>query len=144
LRQWITADGGGGRSALAAEQPKPPLAVGHQPQQVVTGPGDLGMVGVGAQLVQEDGYFLQVPGMFHLNPTDLPLLSPLASRLGLSGPIGAQRGHRIVNAYSLAFFDQHLKGQPAALLDGPAKQYPDVRFETYRPLSAHRGGLNAP
>ena len=25
-----------------------------------------------------------------------------------------------INAYSLAFFDQHLKGQPAALLDGPA------------------------
>jgi hypothetical protein len=77
--------------------------------------------------------------MFHLNLTDIPLLSPLASRLGLSGPIGAQRAHRIVNAYSLAFFDRHLRGRPAALLDGPAAQYPDVRFEIRRPRSAHRG-----
>jgi hypothetical protein len=30
FRQWITADGGGGRSALAAEQPNPPEVVGHQ------------------------------------------------------------------------------------------------------------------
>ncbi len=33
-----------------------------------------------------------------------------------------QLADRIVNAYSLAFFDRHLKGQPAALLDGPAAQ----------------------
>jgi hypothetical protein len=83
------------------------------------------------------GYYVQVPGMFHINLTDIPLLSPLAARLGLSGPIGVQRAHRIVNAYSLAYFDRHLKGRPAALLDGPAAQYPDVRFESRRPRSAH-------
>ncbi len=66
------------------------------------------------------GYYVQVPGMFHADMTDVPLLSPLASRLGLSGPIGAQRAHRIINAYSLAFFDRHLKDRPAVLLDGPA------------------------
>src|SRR5215216_7435062 len=44
-----------------------------------------------------DGYFVQVPGMFHLNLTDIPLLSPLAPRLGLSGPIGAQPAHSIIN-----------------------------------------------
>jgi pimeloyl-ACP methyl ester carboxylesterase len=82
----------------------------------------------------DDGYYLQVPGMFHVDMNDVPLLLPLlASRLGLSGPIGAQRAHRIVNAYSLAFFDRHLKGQPAVLLDGPAAQYPEVLFETRRP-----------
>jgi hypothetical protein len=75
--------------------------------------------------------------MVHINLTDIPLLSPLASRLGLSGPSGVQRAHRIINAYSLAFFDRHLKGQPAALLDGPAAQYPEVRFETRRPLTEH-------
>jgi predicted dienelactone hydrolase len=89
------------------------------------------------------GYYVQVPGMFHLNLTDIPLLSPLASRLGLSGPIGVQRAHRIVNAYSLGFFDGHLKGRPAALLDGPAAQYADVRFETRRPRSAHPGDPDA-
>jgi len=79
------------------------------------------------------GYYVQVPGMFHADMTDVPLLSPLASRLGLSGPIGAQRAHRIINAYSLAFFDRHLKDRPAVLLDGPAAQYPEVLFETRRP-----------
>jgi hypothetical protein len=71
-----------------------------------------------------DGYYVQVPGMFHVDMTDVPLLSPLASRLGLSGPIGGQRAQRIINAYSLAFFDRHLKGLPAALLDGPANSIP--------------------
>jgi len=55
------------------------------------------------------GYYVQVPGVFHLDMTEAPSLSPLASRLGL-GPIGAPRAHQIINAYSLAFFDRHLKG----------------------------------
>jgi hypothetical protein len=78
-----------------------------------------------------DGYYVQVPGIFHADMTDVPLLAP--SRVGLSGPVGVQRAHRIINAYSLAFFDRHLKGQPAALLDGPAAQYPEVVLETRRP-----------
>ena len=83
------------------------------------------------QSLSGDGYLVR--GMFHLNLTDLPLVLPLASRLGLTGPIDAQRAHRIINAYSLAFFDRHLKGQPAALLNGPAAQYPEVALETRRP-----------
>jgi hypothetical protein len=79
------------------------------------------------------GYFVQAPGMFHVDLTDVDLLSPLAQMIGLSGPIGAERAHEIINAYSLAFFDRHLKGRPAALLDGPAEEYPDVIFETRRP-----------
>ena len=82
-----------------------------------------------------DGYFVQVPRMFHLNLTDVPLLiyAPFGKRVGLFGPIDAHRVHRIVNAYALAFFDRHLKGMPATLLDGPAAQYPEVRFDTRRP-----------
>jgi hypothetical protein len=79
-----------------------------------------------------DGYFVQVPEMFHFNLTDIPLLTPLAPRLGLSGPIGAQRAHSIINAYSLAFFDRHLKSRPATRFDGPTKKYPEVYFETHR------------
>jgi len=47
-----------------------------------------------------------VPRMFHLNLTDVPLLiyAPFGRRLGLFGPIDAHRVHRIVNAYTLAFF----------------------------------------
>lgn len=77
----------------------------------------------------DNGYYVQVPGIFHVNFTDAPYWSPLFPLLGLVGPIDAQRGFDIVNAYSLTFFDQHLEGRPAALLDGPAKQYPEVLFE---------------
>jgi pimeloyl-ACP methyl ester carboxylesterase len=84
-----------------------------------------------------DGYFVRVRGMFHLNLTDYPSVSPLLPLTGLVGPIGAQRAHGIINAYSLAFFDRHLKGRPAALLDGPAAQYPEVALETRQPSSAH-------
>jgi hypothetical protein len=82
-----------------------------------------------------DGYFVQVPRMFHLNLTDVPLLiyAPFGRRLGLFGPIDAHRVHRIVNAYTLAFVDRHLKGMPATLLDGPAAQYPEVRFDSRHP-----------
>lgn len=80
-----------------------------------------------------DGYFVQVPGMFHIDLTDLTYLSPIFPKIGFSGPIGVQRAHDIINAYSVAFFDKHLLGQPAALLDEQAEQYPEVIFETRRP-----------
>ncbi len=76
-----------------------------------------------------EGYYIQMPGMFHINFTDAPYWSPLLPWLGMIGPFDAQRGFDIVNTYSVAFFDRHLEGRPAALLDGPVKQYPDVQFE---------------
>jgi predicted dienelactone hydrolase len=80
-----------------------------------------------------DGYFVEVPGMFHINYIDMPSWSPLWRLLGVAGPIDAQRANSIINAYSLAFFDRHLKSQPATRFDGPTKQYPEVHFETRRP-----------
>jgi predicted dienelactone hydrolase len=77
-----------------------------------------------------DGYYIEIPGMFHVNFTDLPYWSPVMSQLSLTGPINGQRGFDIVNAYSLAFFDKELKGQPSPLLNEPSKQYPEVHFET--------------
>ena len=80
-----------------------------------------------------DGYFVQVPGMFHANLTDVPYWSLLFPWLGITGPIDRRRAHDIINAYSLAFFDLHLRGRPQVLLAGPASQYPDVLFETRQP-----------
>lgn len=76
-----------------------------------------------------DAYFVQVRGMFHLNLTDFPLVTPLLPAMGVTGPIDAHRAHSIINSYSLAFFDQHLKAQPATLLDGQPGKYPEVVFE---------------
>ncbi len=79
-----------------------------------------------------DGYYLQIPNMFHLNFTDLPYWSPIMSLVGMTGPINGQRGFDIVNAYSLAFFDKELKGQPSPFLNGPSKQYPEVNIAILR------------
>jgi hypothetical protein len=70
--------------------------------------------------------------MFHSNLTDIPYMSPLLPWLGVTGPIRGDYAHRIINAYSLAFFDRYLNGRPAMLLDEPAGQYPEVEFESRR------------
>ena len=79
------------------------------------------------------GYFVQVPGMFHVNLTDVPYWSPLLPWLGVTGPIDSKRAHNIINAYSLAFFNQHLLGRAAALMDIPTSQYPEVIFDARKP-----------
>jgi predicted dienelactone hydrolase len=82
-----------------------------------------------------DAYFVHVPGMFHLNFTDFPhtLATPVARALNLIGPIDWRRGHAIVNAYSLAFFDHYLRSKTAPLLAGPSQAYLEVGFESRRP-----------
>lgn len=84
-----------------------------------------------------DGYFVQVPGIFHSNFTDIPAWSPLIPWLGLSGPVEVQRGFDILNGYSLAFFDRHVKGElPAGQFDALARLYPEVILETRREFPA--------
>jgi hypothetical protein len=75
------------------------------------------------------GYFVVVHGMFHQDFSDAPLLSPLTSLLGLTGPIERQRAHDILTAYSLAFFDSMLKGRQTSLLDASSPCYPEVEVE---------------
>jgi predicted dienelactone hydrolase len=78
----------------------------------------------------EDAYFVQVPGMFHLDMADAPMLADLVPWPGLSGPIRGGRAHEIVNAYSRAFFDRELRALPTPLLDGPSPCFPEVQFES--------------
>ena len=66
-----------------------------------------------------NGFYIEIPGMFHLNYTDAPAWTPLAQALALSGPIGAQRGHEILAAYTVAFFEHALDGGRPPLLDEP-------------------------
>jgi hypothetical protein len=76
-----------------------------------------------------DGYFIEIPGIFHIDFTDAPYWSPFMSQFGLTGTLDRQRAFDIVNAYSVAFFDKYLRGQASPLLDGPASSYPEVIFE---------------
>lgn len=61
-------------------------------------------------------------GTAHYDFSDLPLLSPLAPRLGLKGPI--------TNDDLLSFFDITLKGLPTGLFEEPNRKYNEVRFKT--------------
>ena len=57
-------------------------------------------------------YFVDVPGAFHVDFTDAPLWTPVATQLGLSGPQGAQTPE-ILSAYMTAFFNEALSGGPS-------------------------------
>ena len=86
---------------------------------------------VGTTLYRErasEGYLLTMAGADHFDFTDIPLLSPLTQVLGLSGEIEGGRALQIINAYSLAFFDQTLKGETSPLLEGPSSTYPEISF----------------
>jgi dienelactone hydrolase len=71
--------------------------------------------------------WLVVAGAVHASFTDLALLAD-----GLGIDIGAGlsgvRSLDITRAYVRAFFDQHLRGRPQALLDQPSPRYPEVTF----------------
>lgn len=47
--------------------------------------------------------------------------------------IDARRALQIVNAYTLAFFDQYLENENSLLLTGVSAAYPEVIFEVFRP-----------
>ena len=69
--------------------------------------------------------WLLVAGAVHASFTDLGLL---ADHFGIDTGAGL-RGARsldITRAYVRAFFDQHLRGEPQALLDRPSPRYPEV------------------
>jgi dienelactone hydrolase len=70
---------------------------------------------------------IMIQGTAHYDFTDIPLLSPLASQLGLKGPIRGKQVITIVNDYLLSFFDMTLKGERTNLFDEQSKKYGEVR-----------------
>ena len=81
------------------------------------------------QHARADAYFLTMNTMYHVNWTDAPILTPLMSWLGLTGPIDPYRGFAATNAYTVAFFDRYLKAQRSTLLDDPTSDWPEVKVE---------------
>jgi len=71
--------------------------------------------------------WLLVAGAIHASFTDLALL---ADQVGLDVGAGlpGARSLDITRAYVRAFFDQHLRSRPQALLDQPSPRYPEVTF----------------
>jgi dienelactone hydrolase len=78
--------------------------------------------------VPESMGVISIDGTAHYDFSDLPLLSPLASRLGLKGPIPGSRVTAIINDYLLSFFDSTLKGVATDLFREQIQKYNEVRF----------------
>ena len=79
------------------------------------------------------GYFVEVPDDSHLDFTDVPSWSPAFRWLRVTGPRDGKYAHRVINDYSLNFFDRHLLGKPGSLLDVPSTTYPDVTIDRHHP-----------
>jgi hypothetical protein len=71
---------------------------------------------------------ISIDGTAHYDFSDLPLLSPLAPRLGLKGPIDGNRVTEIINDYLLSFFDRTLRSIPLDLFEDPDEKYNEVNF----------------
>jgi len=71
--------------------------------------------------------WLLVAGAMHASFTDLGLLADQFG-IDIGASITGARSLDITRAYVLAFFDQHLRGRPQALLDQPSPRYPEVTF----------------
>ncbi|WP_285544862.1 alpha/beta hydrolase family protein [Streptomyces lavendulae] len=77
-----------------------------------------------------DGWkrWITVDGTDHFGPTDFPAIR---DQLGLphpEAPLSGSRTIELTRTYAAAFFDQHLKGRPGQVLDGPRADAPEVRF----------------
>jgi predicted dienelactone hydrolase len=68
-----------------------------------------------------------INGTKHFDFTDVPLLSPIASQLGLKGPLNGKRVTKIVNAYLLDFFEMTLNNKPSTLFGGSFDDFSEVK-----------------
>jgi hypothetical protein len=71
--------------------------------------------------------WLLVACAMHASFTDLALLADQTG-IDLGAGLPGARSLVITRAYVRAFFDQHLRGRPQALLDEPSPRYPEVTF----------------
>lgn len=78
-------------------------------------------------------YRITVAGTMHFNFTDFSLFSRLFHYAGFLGSIDGQRMTNITSTYTLAFFDKHLKGKGAPLLEGETADYPEVSLVVRNP-----------
>jgi dienelactone hydrolase len=75
-----------------------------------------------------DVYRIDVNESTHYDFTDIPMLSPITSLLGLTGNVPGRRMVTLVDDYTRQFFDQSLRGTPAPLLSLANDEYPEVNF----------------
>ncbi|MFD3518125.1 alpha/beta hydrolase family protein [Streptomyces sp. NPDC058657] len=77
-----------------------------------------------------DGWkrWLTVAGTGHFSFNDVPVLGAQAGVVDPAAPLSGKRSGEITVAYTGAFFDRHLRGMRAPILDGPTAAHPEVTF----------------
>jgi hypothetical protein len=78
--------------------------------------------------IPSDGYFIQIPEIFHIDFLDIPLWFPFGKYIGLTGEMKTKKAHQIINDLSVAFFDKALMGVSSEFLKYPNKKYPDIVY----------------
>ncbi|MEU5894618.1 alpha/beta hydrolase family protein [Streptomyces venezuelae] len=80
-----------------------------------------------------DGWkrWLTVKGSGHFTFTDVPVLAAQAGVVDPEAPLSGERSEQITRAYIGAFYEQHLRGTPQPLLDGPSPGHPEVTFQRH-------------
>ncbi|HSJ28305.1 MAG TPA: dienelactone hydrolase family protein [Acidimicrobiia bacterium] len=81
-----------------------------------------------AERSPSDSYWIHIEGAGHNDFLLTPLLSPVADRMGLKGPISVDRIVPIVDTYLTAFFQRHLMGMAGTALDEPPPSEATVEY----------------
>jgi hypothetical protein len=76
-----------------------------------------------------DGYFVQIPGMFHIEFLDAPLWLPYGKYFGLTGSIETKEVQNIINTFSINFFDKELENKKSDFLNNPTKTFSNIIYK---------------
>ncbi|MEV6955841.1 alpha/beta hydrolase [Streptomyces sp. NPDC051183] len=127
IRAAIDMDGG-------FATPRPGSGAGGRPFMLLgaqaNGPGAIDSWDEGWPRLDGWKRWITFAGSGHFTFTDFPAI---ADQLGLpdpDAPLAGARSVELTRRYVGAFFEQHLKGRPQPVLDGPAADAPEVRFHT--------------
>ena len=80
---------------------------------------------------ESSAYRIKIRGARHASFGDPGLWGRLLHNQSTGATIKGTRMNEIVNGYSLAFWNKHLRGLPAPLLDGPSPDYPEAVFKSH-------------
>ncbi|MFD0589418.1 alpha/beta hydrolase family protein [Paenibacillus sp. GCM10027627] len=85
-----------------------------------------------ANAARYGGQALYIDGMEHYNFADVQYITPLLRYIGMAGSIKPQRASSIVNEYSLAFFNKHLKGEADDSFTMLNNNFPEVKLARFK------------
>jgi dienelactone hydrolase len=88
-----------------------------------------------AEVLKASGNLYTIAGSDHLKFTDIGLwfgFRPLRELINIRGATDPKRCLEITKAVTLAFFDQHLKGENSAALEALVKAYPELKNVTLK------------